>query len=103
MRACRVTVMARFLQQPISPTIERVNPIMDRRISLATTAAALGGALLPAASLPALAAATSADDAKKFIDGLSDQAIGSLTGSSVSESEREARFRTLLQAHFDLP
>jgi len=76
---------------------------MDRRFFLAGTAAALVGVVLPAASLPAFAAATSADDAKKFIDGLSDQAIGSLTGTTVSESDREARFRTLLEAHFDMP
>jgi phospholipid transport system substrate-binding protein len=76
---------------------------MNRRFFLAGTAAAFVAVVLPAASLPAFAAATSADDAKKFIDGLSDQAIGSLTGASVNEAEREGRFRTLLEAHFDLP
>ncbi len=76
---------------------------MDRRFFLAGTAAAFVVLALPAASLPAFAAATSPDEAKKFIDGLSDQAIGSLTGTSISEAERETRFRTLLEAHFDLP
>jgi phospholipid transport system substrate-binding protein len=75
---------------------------MDRRFFLAGTAASLLIATLPAVTLPAYAA-LSADDAKKFVDGLSDQAIGSLTGSSVGEEERETRFRNLLEAHFDMP
>ena len=70
---------------------------MDRRFFLASTGAAV---LLTA--MPAYAA-LSADDAKKFIDGLSDEAIGSLTGASVTQTKREARFRSLLQAHFDMP
>ena len=70
---------------------------MDRRFFLASTGAAVLLAALPAY------AALSADDAKKFIDGLSDDAIGSLTGASVSQADREARFRSLLQAHFDMP
>jgi phospholipid transport system substrate-binding protein len=70
---------------------------MDRRLFLASTAASLLIATLPAY------AALSADDAKKFIDGLSDQALGSLTGSNVAEAERETRFRNLLEAHFDMP
>ena len=70
---------------------------MDRRIFLASTAAAALFAALPAQ------AALSPDDAKKFIDGLSDEAIGSLTGSSVTQAERETRFRNLLEAHFDMP
>jgi phospholipid transport system substrate-binding protein len=74
---------------------------MDRRIFLASACAAALLAALPAA-LPAYAA-LSADDAKKFIDGLSDEAIGSLTGASVTQPERETRFRNLLQAHFDMP
>ena len=74
---------------------------MDRRIFLASACAAGLLAALPAA-LPAYAA-LSADDAKKFIDGLSDEAIGSLTGASVTQPERETRFRNLLQAHFDMP
>ena len=70
---------------------------MNRRFFLASTGAA---ALL--AALPAYAA-LSADQAKTFIDGLSDDAIGSLTGASVTQPEREARFRSLLEAHFDMP
>jgi phospholipid transport system substrate-binding protein len=70
---------------------------MDRRFFLASTGAAVLLAALPAY------AALSADDAKKFIDGLSDDAIGSLTGASVTQADREARFRSLLEAHFDMP
>jgi phospholipid transport system substrate-binding protein len=70
---------------------------MKRRIFLAASATAL---LL--ASLPAQAALTG-DDAKKFINNLGEDAITSLTGSNVSESERETRFRNLLESHFDLP
>jgi len=70
---------------------------MDRRIFLASATAA---ALL--AALPAHAA-LSPDDAKRFIGGLSDEAIGSLTGTSVTQAERETRFRKLLKAHFDMP
>ena len=75
---------------------------MHRRLFLATAAASLVSASLLGASLPAYAA-LSADQAKQFIDGLSDQAIGSLTGSNVSEADRETRFRSLLEAHFDMP
>jgi phospholipid transport system substrate-binding protein len=74
---------------------------MHRRLFLASAAASLVSASLLGSSLPAYAA-LSADDAKKFIDGLSDQAIGSLTGN-VSETDRETRFRSLLEAHFDMP
>jgi phospholipid transport system substrate-binding protein len=70
---------------------------MKRRIFLAASAAAL---LL--ARLPAEAAATG-DDAMKFISSLGADAISSLTGSSVSQSEREKRFRGLLESHFDMP
>jgi phospholipid transport system substrate-binding protein len=70
---------------------------MDRRIFLASAAAATLLATLPAQ------AALSPDDAKKFVDGLSGDAIGSLTGTSVTEPERESRFRSLLEAHFDMP
>ena len=72
---------------------------MDRRQFLASTAAAALIATLPAAAHAALAA----DDAKKFIDGLSGDAIGSLTGTTVTEADRETRFRSLLEAHFDMP
>ncbi len=70
---------------------------MDRRFFLASTGAAVLLAAMPAY------AALSADDAKKFIDGLSDDAIGSLTGASVTQADRESRFRSLLEAHFDMP
>jgi phospholipid transport system substrate-binding protein len=70
---------------------------MDRRFFLAGTAVSLLVATLPAY------AALSADDARKFVDGLSNQAIGSLTGSNVGQTERETRFRDLLEAHFDMP
>src|SRR5439155_12195756 len=76
---------------------QKVPHIMDRRIFLASAAAAAFVAALPAH------AALSADTAKTFIDGLSDEAIGSLTGSSVTQAERETRFRQLLEAHFDMP
>lgn len=72
---------------------------MDRRLFLASTAAAALIATLPAAAYAALAA----DDAKKFIDGLSGDAIGSLTGTTLTQGDRENRFRSLLEAHFDLP
>jgi phospholipid transport system substrate-binding protein len=70
---------------------------MKRRIFLAASATAL---LL--ASLPAQAALTG-EDAKKFINNLGEDAIKSLTGSGISESDRETRFRNLLESHFDLP
>ena len=38
-----------------------------------------------------------AADAQKFIDNLGDASIGSLTGASLSEAGREARFRSLLE------
>jgi phospholipid transport system substrate-binding protein len=69
---------------------------MKRRIFLAASATAL-----LVASLPAHAALTR-DDAKKFINNLGEGAIASLTGN-ISESERETRFRNLLESHFDLP
>jgi phospholipid transport system substrate-binding protein len=70
---------------------------MDRRIFLTSTAAVLLLAAMPAH------AALSPDEAQKFISGLSSDAIGSLTGSAVTQAEREARFRSLLQTHFDMP
>ncbi len=70
---------------------------MQRRVFLATIAAAI---LL--ARLPAEAAATAAD-AQKFIENLGDSAISSLTGSGLSTAEREQRFQGLLESHFDLP
>jgi phospholipid transport system substrate-binding protein len=70
---------------------------MNRRAFLAAIAA-IGLALRP---WPSRAAAT--DDARKFINNLGDDAISSLTGSNLSASEREDRFRGLLESHFDLP
>ena len=70
---------------------------MDRRIFLTSTAAVLLLAAMPAR------AALSPDEAQKFISGLSSDAIGSLTGSSVTQAERETRFRSLLESHFDMP
>lgn len=70
---------------------------MQRRLFLVATSAAV---LL--ARLPAYAAA-SADDARGFISGLGADAISSLTGAGLSETERETRFRALLVAHFDMP
>jgi len=70
---------------------------MKRRIFLAASAAALVLARLPAE------AATTGDDAKKFISSLGADAISSLTGSNLSQSEREKRFRGLLESHFDMP
>ena len=70
---------------------------MERRVFLAASAAVLMLSGSPAG------AAISGDDAKKFIDNLGEAAIGSLTGSSLSQKDRETRFRGLLEAHFDMP
>ena len=71
---------------------------MERRVFLARAASAaiLLGALPAQAAIPP-------DAAESFIATLGGEAIGSLTGASVTEAEREARFRSLLQAHFDMP
>ncbi len=58
--------------------------------------------MLLLAAMPAHAA-LSPDDAQKFISGLGGDAIGSLTGSSITQAERETRFRGLLETHFDMP
>jgi phospholipid transport system substrate-binding protein len=69
---------------------------MDRRLFLAAVAALL--------SLPRLAqAAAAAADAQKFIDDLGETTVRSLTGSNLSEAERDSRFRSLLESQFDLP
>jgi phospholipid transport system substrate-binding protein len=68
---------------------------MDRRLFLAAVAALL--------SLPRLAQAATAADAQKFIDSLGESTVTSLTDSSLSEAERESRFRNLLESQFDLP
>src|SRR4029077_19512618 len=38
-----------------------------------------------------------------FIDNLGEATVRSLTGSNLSEAERESRFRNLLESQFDLP
>jgi phospholipid transport system substrate-binding protein len=70
---------------------------MNRRLFLAGATA-----LLPFLSNLAPAAAT-AGDAQRFINNLGDAAISALTGPDLSEEEREKRFRSLLESHFDLP
>ena len=70
---------------------------MRRRIFLAASAVALMFIRRPAE------AAATGGDAKKFIGNLGANAISSLTGSNLSQSGREALFRGLLEAHFDLP
>jgi len=69
---------------------------MQRRSFLAAAAALL--------AFPSLVrAAPTTADAQKFIDSLGEAAISSLTGTDLSEDEREKRFRDLLESHFDLP
>ena len=69
---------------------------MQRRSFLAAAAALL--------AFPSLVrAAPSTADAQKFIDSLGEAAISALTGTDLSEDERETRFRGLLESHFDLP
>ena len=69
---------------------------MQRRSFLAAAAALL--------AFPSLVrAAPTTADAQKFIDSLGEAAISSLTGTDLSEDERETRFRGLLESHFDLP
>ena len=70
---------------------------MQRRIFLAASAAVLLFVRRPAK------AAVSADDAKKFMEGLGETALSSLTGANLSAEERATRFRALLVAHFDMP
>ena len=69
---------------------------MQRRIFLAASTAAL---LLVRRTAKA---AVSADDAKKFMEGLGENALSSLTGANLSAEERATRFRALLVAHFDM-
>jgi len=68
---------------------------MDRRLFLAAVAALL--------SLPRLALAAAPADAQKFIDDLGESTVKSLTDSSLSDAERDSRFRSLLESQFDLP
>jgi phospholipid transport system substrate-binding protein len=49
------------------------------------------------------AQADTAVSPSEFIAGLGDRAVSALTGPDLSRSEREARFRELLDSHFDVP
>ena len=69
---------------------------LSRRVFLA------GAVAIGLASRASSSSAATTDDARKFINNLGDDAISSLTGSTLSESERETRFRGLLESHFDL-
>jgi phospholipid transport system substrate-binding protein len=69
---------------------------MQRRVFLAASAAAV--ILIRQTAM----AAVSADDAKKFVDNLGENAISSLTGSTLSGQERASRFRAFLVADFDM-
>jgi phospholipid transport system substrate-binding protein len=68
---------------------------MDRRLFLAAVAALL--------SLPRLAQAAAAPADAQFIDDLGVSTVRSLTGSNLSEAERDSRFGSLLESQFDLP
>jgi phospholipid transport system substrate-binding protein len=69
---------------------------MQRRVFLAASAAAV--ILIRQTAM----AAVSADDAKKFVNNLGENAISSLTGSTLSGQERASRFRAFLVADFDM-
>ena len=56
-----------------------------------------------AAIAPRLGLADSSADATAFIQGMSDQAIASLTPPGISRDEREARARSLLTDNFAVP
>jgi phospholipid transport system substrate-binding protein len=63
--------------------------------------------LLFAVALAFVAAPAGADDANSaaaaFMQSLGSEAIAELTNPDVPQPEREARFRTLLDQHFDVP
>ena len=63
--------------------------------------------LLFAVALAFVAAPAGADDANSaasaFMQSLGSEAIAELTNPDVPQPEREARFRTLLDRHFDVP
>ena len=63
--------------------------------------------LLFAVALAFVAAPAGADDANPaasaFMQSLGSKAIGELTNPDVPQPERQARFRTLLDQHFDVP
>lgn len=70
----------------------------SRRALLAGVAAAALAAIAPRLGL-----ADSSADATAFIQGMSDQAIASLTPPGISRDEREARARSLLTDNFAVP
>jgi phospholipid transport system substrate-binding protein len=69
---------------------------MQRRVFLAASAAAV--ILIRQTAM----AAVSADAARKFVDNLGENAISSLTGSTLSGQERASRFRAFLVSDFDM-
>ncbi len=64
------------------------------------SAIALAAVLLLA---PAGAQANDSEEAARFLEELSQQAIDKLTDSTASEAEKEQRFREIMQTSFDLP
>ena len=63
--------------------------------------------ILFAVAVAFVAAPAGADDANRaasaFMQSLGSKAIGELTDAAVPQAERQARFRTLLDEHFDVP
>lgn len=72
-----------------------------RRITPSRRAFLAAVAVMALAAPPSLADSNS--DATAFIQGLSDQAIASLTAAGISREEREARARVLLNDNFAIP
>jgi phospholipid transport system substrate-binding protein len=67
----------------------------------------LGAFLAVAVAAGALASGAAVADAEvspsEFIAGLGERAVSALTSPDLSRGEREARFRELLDSHFDVP
>ena len=98
--------------QPTAPPFSVVRALRLRGLG----ALALGLALLVAAPLPELRAASDGEeavqdqdayadhpvDAGKFLQELGERAVEELTVGSITEDERERRFRTLFRQSFDL-
>lgn len=65
----------------------------------------LTGALALSLAASVLPSAARADDAdpRKFIENLADQAIVNVADKSISETERDERFRSLFTNSFDIP
>lgn len=72
-----------------------------RRITPSRRAFLAALAVMVLAAPPSLA--DSSSDATAFIQGLSDQAIASLTAPGISRAERETRARVLLNDNFAVP